>query len=187
MGAKARDIPLSGRSNPALLSCTQPTCCGRGTNTFLETCTHHAQQLFGYTSLPDWKLMKSRLWDHVRRLWGCWSGTACFAAAGAVNCQEVSEEQQRGFPNPMHPRAGPDRCPEPRCSQGFAQQSKGAALGSVNSGMWWEQCSTNRGTAWIHGEGRAAHYTVYTGWCRYFRCLESCRLHILCCWHTSIS
>lgn len=53
MGAKVRDIPLSGRSNPAPLSCAQPTCCGRGTNTSLETCTHHAQQLFGYTSLPD--------------------------------------------------------------------------------------------------------------------------------------
>lgn len=61
----------------------------------------------------------------------------------------------------MHPRAGPDSCPEPRCSQGFAQQSKGAALGSVNSRMWWEQRSINRGTAWIHGEGRAAHYSLH--------------------------
>lgn len=77
MGAKVRDVPLSGRSNPAPLSCAQPTCCGRGTNTFLETCTHHAQQLFGYTSLPDWKLMKCRLWNHVRRLWGCWSVFCC--------------------------------------------------------------------------------------------------------------
>lgn len=87
-GAKQEtDVPLSGRSNPAPLPCAQPTCCERGTNTFLETCTHHAQQLFGYTSLLDWKLRKLRLWDHVRRLWGCWSGTDCFAPAGVVHYQ----------------------------------------------------------------------------------------------------
>ena len=95
-----------------------------------------------------------------------------FEGCGAVGVGETvllllgqltSKEQQRGCLNPMHLRAGSERCPEPRCSQGFAQQPKGAALSSVNSRMWWEQRSINRRTAWIHREGRAAHYTVYTG------------------------
>lgn len=56
--------------------------------------TTHSNYLDVHPSLAG-NSGKLKLWGQVQRLRGHRSGTDRFAAAGTVNCQKVSEEQQR--------------------------------------------------------------------------------------------